>query len=85
MLVRWLGLQALSGLAASLPPTAARRATLAVLLLANATPLVALAAEEVRRVLLGVGVEPHVRASLRACGLVGREGGAHRCSSRPVT
>ena len=43
MLVRWLGLQALSGLAASLPPTAARRATLAVLLLANATPLVALA------------------------------------------
>lgn len=43
MLLRWVGLQALGGLAATLPPPVARRATLVVLLLANVTPLVALA------------------------------------------
>ena len=43
MLLRLLGLQALGSLAATLPPRAARSATLLVLVLANATPLWAVA------------------------------------------
>lgn len=43
MLVRLLGLQALASLASTLPPRAARSATLLVLVLANATPLWAVA------------------------------------------
>lgn len=43
MLLRLLGLQALASLAATLPPRAARSATLLVLVLANITPLWAVA------------------------------------------
>lgn len=43
MLLRLLGLQALGSLAATLPPRAARSATLLVLVLANTTPLWAVA------------------------------------------
>ncbi|GAB3441020.1 hypothetical protein GCM10027517_16350 [Phycicoccus ginsengisoli] len=43
MVLRLLGLQALAGLAATLPPRSARLATLLVLVLANTTPLWAVA------------------------------------------